>query len=65
MAPGQRQIYPQSSHLRLNGGYWDNEPEQPAARLGIQKQTSAHAFDERTETDYSGIVIDLGAAYNE
>lgn len=49
----------------LNGGYWDNEPEQPAARLGIQKQTSAHAFDERTETDYSGIVIDLGAARNE
>lgn len=47
----------------LNGGYWDNELEQPARP--VQKQTSAHAFDERTETDYSGIVIDLGAAYNE
>ena len=47
----------------LNGGDWDNELEQPARP--VQKQTSAHAFDERTETDYSGIVIDLGAAYNE
>lgn len=45
----------------LNGGYWDNEPEQPAARPVIQKQTSAHQYDERSGTDYSGVIIDLSA----
>lgn len=45
----------------LNGGYWDNEPEQPAARPRIQKQTSAHQYDERSGTDYSGVIIDLSA----
>lgn len=44
----------------LNGGYWDNEPEQPS-RPGIQKQTSAHQYDERSDTDYSGVIIDLSA----
>lgn len=44
----------------LNGGYWDNEPEQPS-RPGIQKQTSAHQYDERSGTDYSGVIIDLSA----
>ena len=44
----------------LSGGYWENEPMQPTAQPAGQKRTSAHAFDERAESDYSGIVIDLG-----
>lgn len=44
----------------LNGGYWDNEPEHPAVQPFLQKRTSAHQCDGRTNTDYSGIIIDLG-----
>ena len=43
----------------LNGGYWDNESAQPVQQIPGQKQTAAHAYDARSNADYSGIVIEL------
>lgn len=46
----------------LNGGYWENEPSEPARRQAEQKQTSAHSYDERPDADYSDVIINLGGA---